>query len=77
MFNLSQSLFFDMPQDRALASKLLLQAAQLGSAPAQKMLRQLGYDGPLPLAVNTELEMRKSRKDLPPGEVRDCGFFDS
>src|SRR5258708_11773177 len=77
MFNLSQSLFFQMPQDRALASRLLLQSAQLGSAAAQKMLRQLGYDGPLPPAVNTELEMRKTRKALSPGEVRDCGFFDS
>jgi TPR repeat protein len=77
MFNLSQSLFFEMPQDRALASKLLLQSAQLGSAAAQKMLRQLGYDGPAPPAVNTELEMRKARKDLSPGQVRDCGFFDS
>jgi TPR repeat protein len=77
MFNLSKSLFFEMPQDRAPASDLLLRAAQLGDAGAQKMLRQLGYDGPLPPAVNTELEMRKTRKDLSPGEVRDCGFFDS
>jgi hypothetical protein len=66
-----------MPQDRVLASKLLLQSAQLGSAAAQKMLRQLGDDGPLPPAANTELEMRKGRKDLSPGQVRDCGFFDS
>jgi hypothetical protein len=76
MFNLSLSLFFQMPQDRAPASKLLERAAQLGDAGAQKMLRLLGYDGPLPPVVN-ELEMRRARKDLPPGDVRDCGDFDS
>ena len=74
MFNLSWSLFFEMPQDRVQASNLLLRAAQLGDAGAQKTLRQLGYDGPLPPVVNTELEMSRARKDLPPGNVRDCGF---
>jgi TPR repeat protein len=73
MFNLSKSLFFEMPQDRAPASDLLLRAAQLGDAGAQKMLRQLGYDGPLP-PVGGDLEMRRARKGLPPGNVRDCGF---
>jgi TPR repeat protein len=77
MFNLGQSLYFEAPQDREQAAKVFLQASQLGHAGAQKNLRQLGYSGPLPAVVNTELEMRRARKDLPPGKVRDCGFFAS
>jgi TPR repeat protein len=76
MFNLSKSLFFEMPQDRAPASDLLLRAASLGDAGAQQMLRQLGYDGRLP-PVGAELEMRRAPKGRPPGNVRDCSYFDS
>jgi uncharacterized protein len=75
MFNLGQSLYFDAPQDREAATNLFVQAARLGHAGAQKYLRKVAYDDPLPAAVNTELEMRRARKDLPPGKVRDCGFF--
>jgi len=73
MFNLSLSLFFQTPMDRAPASDLLMRAAQLGDPGAQKMLRGMGYDGRLPPAVNPE-EMSKARTDLTPGYVRDCGF---
>jgi TPR repeat protein len=75
MFNLGQSLLHEDPQDRQTAADLLMQAARLGHSGAQKIVRQLGYNGPLPAAVNTEGEMRRARKDLPPGKVRDCGFF--
>src|SRR5207248_1328195 len=56
MFNLGQSFYFEAPQDRELAVKFLLRAAQLGHDGAQKYMRQLGYNGPLPAALNTELE---------------------
>lgn len=77
MFNLGQSYRFQEPQDRESARILVLQAAQLGHANAQMITRQSDYQGALPSVVKTELEMRRARKDLRPGKVRDCGFLAS
>jgi uncharacterized protein len=77
MFNLGQSLYREEPQDKGLAADLLLRAAQRGHGGAQKYVRHLGYTGPLPPAVDTEREMRRALRDLPPGKVRDCGYFAS
>jgi TPR repeat protein len=77
MFNLGQSYYRELPQDRGRGLELLQQAAQRGHGNAQKFLQQLGQSPPFPSVVNTELEMRVAQKNLRPGKVRDCGELSS
>jgi TPR repeat protein len=76
MANLGRALFGpEAPIDRQEGTAWIVKAAQKGHAGAQQAARQLGFNGPLPPPVNTELEMRVPAKDLPPGKVRDCGVL--
>ncbi|UYN97107.1 MAG: sel1 repeat family protein [Enhydrobacter sp.] len=77
MFNLGRSLYREPPTDPDRGARLLIEAAEAGHAGAQQIVRQLGYRGSLPPAIDTGLDMRRALRDQPPGKVRDCGFFAS
>lgn len=77
MFNLGRSLYDEAPMDRELGEKFLIDAAQGGHPGAQVIVRSMGHRGSLPPPLDTGLDMRRASKNLPPGKVRDCGYFAS
>lgn len=59
--------------DKQIGTRWIIQAANRGQSYAQQILRQSGYRGALPPAVDLSGQMKLQPRDAPPGHADICG----
>jgi TPR repeat protein len=74
MNNLALSYLDGPDQNLAKADQLMLRAAQLGHANAQRYMQTRGNSGPFPPAINVETAMKPEPKNAV-GHTKECGLY--
>jgi TPR repeat protein len=75
MYNLGLSLirYPNHPDDKQIGTQWIVEAANRGQIGAQQLLRQNGYRGALPPAIDFSGQMRLQPRDAVPGHADICG----